>query len=204
MVAIGSFMLLGGGCFAACGFILPGAQLPPEQAEQLQKIEAQFHGNFTAIFVAVGIIFAANGIYHIVMGFIVRRGARGAIYAAIVSSFLALGWFAINTLGAAATGSADMASGLCFMIAVGSIFVWLLVWLFAALRGTTSPAAVAQYQAQYWQSLQNQQSFGPPVPPPNVLTPPPPPSPDPKGWAYENQVPPPPSPPPPPPPAPPA
>jgi uncharacterized membrane protein len=209
MIGIGFLMLVGGGCFVACGFLLPTAQLPPEQAQNLHKIESEFHGSFTAIFATMGVIFAAIGIYHIVAGFFVRKGWRGAIFTAIVSSFLAIGWCLVNTLGEVTTGAANAAAAVCFMIVIGVLFAWLLVWLFQALRGVGSAAEVAQYHAQYWQSLHNQQAYaqagGMPVPPPppsGVLAPPPPPqppSPEPTGWAYGSQTPPPPPPPPPPP-----
>jgi hypothetical protein len=199
MFAVGLLLMLGGGCFAACGFLLPGVQLPPDQAQNFQQLEKQFHGKFTIVFVAIGGVIILFGIYHIVMSFFVRRAKRGAIYATIATSFLAIGWCTLNTLGGLVMGAANALAGVCFLVVIGAIFVWQLLWLFQALRGSSSAAAAAQYQAQYWQMLQQQQAYGQPTglsappPPTTTLGPPPPPqppSPDPAGWAYGPQTPP--------------
>jgi hypothetical protein len=200
-MAIGVLLILAGGCFAACGFLLPYAQLSAEQEQNLKQLEAQFHGSLTTIFIAIGCVVAVAGIYHIVIGFFVRRGNRSAIYSTIVTSFLLMGWCVLNTLGGLVMGAPNAAAGVCFLVVIGALFVWLIRWLFQALRSSTSTAAMAQYQAQYWQSLQQQQAFAQPpapgVPPPPAVPfapppPPQPPSPEPTGWAYGAQTPPPP------------
>jgi len=201
MVGIGVLMLLGGAVFIAGGFLITIDQFPAEQAKKLHEIESQFPGMIKVVYVTVGCLVVLTGIYHLVMGYFVRRGNRGAIYTVIVSSFLALFFCAIYMAAGVFMGGSDAAGGVCFLVVIGSVFVWLLLWLFNALRSPMSPAAVAQYQAQYWQMLQQQQAYGQPqgmgVPPPptGVLAPPPPPqppSPEPSGWAYGSQSPPPP------------
>jgi uncharacterized membrane protein (DUF2068 family) len=203
MMAIGLLMLLGGGCFLACGFVLNAAQLTPDQMAKVHQLELQFHASTKEIFATMGIVVAVAGIYHVGVGFFVRRAMRWAIYTAIVTTIGALGLFGLDIMGGVAFGGADAIAGICVLVVIGSIFIWLFLWLFSALRGlSASGAAAAQYQAQYWQMLQQQQAYaqqpGMPVPPPpGAFGPPPPPqppSPEPTGWAYGQQTPPPPPP----------
>jgi hypothetical protein len=196
MIAIGFLMLLCGGCVAACGVVLPNADLPPDQKANLPKVEAEFHGSLTVVCAAMGIIIGSVGLYHIITGFFVRKGQRGALYTAIVSSFLTLGWCGINTLGAVLGGATDALAGVLLMTLIGGAFVVLLGLLFQALREPASAIAAAQYQAQYWQSLQQQRAFSQPgmvLPPPMnpaaiPAGPPEPPFPEPMGWAYGAQT----------------
>ena len=200
MAAIGVLLLLGGGLFIACGFIMPYAQLTPEQSAKYHELEKELPGSVTAVFITVGSAIALSGIYHLVLGYFVRRGKRGAIYTAIVTSMIAIGFCLLYTLGGIMMGGSDAIAGMCFLVLIGALFVWLIVWLFQALRGASPVAAAAQVQAQYWQMLQQQQGYaqmpgaGPPPPPMGFLAPPPPPeppSPEPTGWAYGPQTPPP-------------
>ena len=203
MLAIGIFQILTGVLFIAAGYFMPVNQLQPEQVQKLHQLETQLHASMTMVLVIAGCVVATMGLYHVVMSFLVARRLRGAIYTVIVTSFLVLGWCAISALGQILTGDvADAVAGSCFLFIISGLFVWQIVWLFQALRSSTSTAAMAQYQAQYWQSLQQQQTFaqppapGVPPPPANVpFAPPPPPqppSPEPTGWAYGAQTPPPP------------
>jgi len=201
MLAIGVFQILTGALFVAAGYLMPVDQLQPEQAQRLHQLEAQLHASMTTVLVIAGGVVAVMGIYHIAMSFFVARRSRGAIYTTLVNSFLVIGWCAISALGQLLSGDvADAVAGSCFLFMIAGLFVWLIVWLFQALRSSTSTAAMAQYQAQYWQSLQQQQAFAQPpapgVPPPGGVPfepppPPQPPSPEPTGWAYGPQTPPP-------------
>jgi hypothetical protein len=201
MFAIGILMILGGALLAACGFLVPPSevikQLPPDQSEMRHQIEAQLPGQFTATMVVAGSLAAAAGVYHILLSVFVRRGGRRAIYSGITTSVLAIGLGALNALSGLSLGAAPAIFGSCFFCVIAGLFVWLIVWLFQALRNSTSTAAMAQYQAQYWQSLQQQQAFARPpapgVPPPATIPfapppPPQPPSPEPTGWAYGAQT----------------
>jgi hypothetical protein len=203
MAGIGILLLLGAGLFIACGFIMPYAQLTPEQMAKYHELEKELPGSVTAVFLTVGTAIALAGIYHLILGYFVRRGRRGAIYTAIVTSMIAIGFCLLYTMGIIMMGGADAIGGLCFLVVIGALFVWLIMWLFQALRGAGSIAVAAQMQAQYWQMRQQQQGYAqvpgavpppPPVlipPPPGVLAPPPePPSPEPTGWAYAAQTPP--------------
>jgi hypothetical protein len=203
MVAIGILMFLGGGLVAALGFLMPESQLPPDQVEKLHQLETQLHASLATVCITAGCVFAVAGVYHMVMGLLVRKGRRGPIYTAVVTSFLVIGWCVVNSISSVNFAGASAAPGVCLLVIIGAVFVWLLLWLFQALRGSSSSAAAAQYQAQYWQMLQQQQAYGQqqgmaiPPPPTGVLAPPPPPqppSPEPSGWAYGSQSPPPPPP----------
>jgi MFS family permease len=196
MAGIGVLLLLGAGLFIACAFIMPYAQLTPEQAAKFRELEKQLPVSMTAFFVAVGSAIGLAGIYHLILGFFVRRGKRGAIYTGIVTSVIAIGFCALYMLAGILMGGADAIGGMCFLVVIGTLFVWLITWLIQALRGGGAIGAAAQAQAQYWQMMQQQQGYVQVPPPPmGILTAPPPPpeppSPEPTGWAYGAQTPPP-------------
>jgi hypothetical protein len=211
MIAIGILILLGGGLLVAGAFFITASQLPPDEAAKVQQLEKQFPGLLRAAYLMMGGVAILAAIYHMAVGFLVRRGKRGAIYTAIATSFLALLFCAGYTLMGIVVAGSDAAGGVCFLVFVVALFIWLLFWLFDALRDGPSPAAIAQYQAQYWKMQQQHQAYvsqpraGPPPPagadaPPPPLSvfappaPPQPPSPEPTGWTYAAQTPPPPPP----------
>jgi hypothetical protein len=205
MLGIGILMLVFGALFVTFAFLMPTAQLQPDQAQKLHQLEAQLHMSLSTVFITAGSVLAGAGLYHVVMSFFVRRGGRPAIYTTIVSSFLVIGWCVLSALNGLMSGAGDAGAGVCFLAVIGAIFIWLVLWLFQALRGTGSSAAAARYQAQYWQMLQQHTAYAqqpgmgvppPPMSPPAPPPPPQPPAPEPPGWAYGSQTPPP-SPPPP-------
>ena len=181
MVALGIFILLGGGCLLL-GSTVPENQFPADTQASIHQLESQSHVSIHAVIVAMGIILAVIGLYQIIMGLFVRRGGKGTILAALIITTLITTLWAFQLFAAVVSGNApNLAAGAGVMLITVCLMVWQLAWLFQAFlaaRRAPSDPVLAGYPQQFAQ-------------PGQFVYPPLPPQPEPVGWPY----------PPPPPPA---
>lgn len=159
---------------SASGMNVP--ELPPGMSiGQLMRI--------AYVVMAVGLLI--QSILMIVLGVFVRRGSVGAIITSLVICVLVTLFLLINFIGPLmqlghAPGTAIMS---LTMIAVPlCLYGLLIMWLLQAKRSADTVSAMRmQYQAQYWQYMQQQQMYqqgygaaqqplAPPLSPPSTQT----------------------------------
>ncbi len=155
--------LLCGGFMTLFGVIMTPqmiAQAP--NSAQLHEVESQLGGiSLQTMMLVAGIICIIPSILYGVMGFLVRGGRTGSVVVSIVLTALTLVLIFIQVLGGIAKGGdpASLGAALCMMGIPLVLCIVLLVTLVKALRAAPSVDAMQQqFQAQYWQSMQQQQA----------------------------------------------
>ncbi len=193
MLGLGIVILLFGGCFFGFAF-LPFDQLPADQQQNFHQIESQLHMPVKTFFEIAGVLVMVVGLAHFILSFFVRGGGKGSIITAMILTGLVIGWIGLNTVFGILSGAPNAIAGACVMLIVLLVFGWQFAWLLQAVRDKKDPAALAQYQAQYWQYQQQQQMYQQPYPPGYGYPPPPPGGQGGAGgtWAYGSPPPPPP------------
>lgn len=193
MIILGALAMTCGTC--ALGFsYTPTDQLPAEQQEAFRQMEEQVGMSLMTYMRWAGAGLMVPGVAFVLIGVWVRRGTRAAIVTAMVAAGLAVLYFALGSVLMLVRGAGIQA---CFQLVLVAPFGLLIVWLAQAWRYAGAlGASQSQYQAQYWQYLQQQQQYGqqypaggyapPPGQPPiapggSPLPPPPPPPPPPEG-----------------------
>lgn len=135
------------------------AQMP--NSAQLHEVELQLGISLQEMMIIAGIVCLVPGILYGIMGFLVRGGRTGAVVVSIVLTALTLVLILIQVPGAIAKGGdpASLGAALCMMGVPLVLCIVLLTTLIKALRAAPNVDAMQQqFQAQYWQSMQQQQA----------------------------------------------
>ena len=168
-IVLASIGLLCGGCALA-------GSLVPRSPEQMQQIQSMFPGmpqQSQAEGVVGGALIFAFSITLLVLGLAMRRGTKGPIVASMVLTILGVGWILLNLFAVLGLGMMSGAAGgaiigvvACAAVIVAGPLAWLIVWQVQALRATSALRNMQrQYEAQYWQYMQQRQAYGQGAPP---------------------------------------
>ena len=175
-------VLMACGACAGAFYFLPLDQLPPEQRAEFTRMEEQMRAqtglSFRTAMAAAGAVMFVPALLLLVLGILVRNGSGGIAIALIVltSLLLLLGLLNLATSLPGVARNPSAAIGLCVVVIPVALLGLLLYFLIGAVRNAPQLRAVReQYQSQYWQHQQNQQTYGqpwqgaPPPPPPPPL-----------------------------------
>lgn len=219
-------MFVLGGLGLMCGAFITfrGIIATPEMiaqgmnSDQLHVIDSTWGRNaLRGITIAMGVFCLLPSILYAIMGYWVRSGKMASVVLSIVLTGFTSLLVLLGLLSVVVAGGGDPAALLgafCMMGIPLVLCIMLLVWLIQAMRAAPAVAAQQQqFQAQYWQSMQQQQAaqlgygygmppgygYGapslaqPPAPPgqapvnyPAPLMPPPPPPAPPGATGYPN------------------
>ena len=163
------FILCGFGLLCGAFITLIGAIMTPQMiAEapnnaQIHEFEAKLGGiPLRGMMIAMGVLCLLPSILYGILGFFVRSGKMVPLVISTVLAGISLVLIFIQLLGGIAQGAADPATlgaAICMMGIPLVLCIMLLVWLIQAMRAApTVAAAQQQFQAQYWQSMQQQQA----------------------------------------------
>jgi hypothetical protein len=162
MIVLGSLKLACG--IGAFGLAWKWHQLPPEMAQAMQTLEAQAAAlDMTGqeVLRMQGGLVSFIGALLVILGIFVRRGSRGVAIASIVIAgllLLLLAYEIVASLGTRLSG--QMLAGLCVPAMIGSMYALLLGWLIQAVRAAPRlRRANEQWQAMWWQYMQQQQRY---------------------------------------------
>lgn len=164
-------MFVLGGLGLMCGAFITfgGLVLTPEMiaqspnSAQFHEFETQFSGiSIRAAVIAMGILFLLPSILYGIMGFFVRSGKMASVVLSLVLTGITilLALFGLLSVVVSAAGNpASLPGGLCMTGIPLVLCITLLVSLIQALRAAPAIGAMQQqFQAQYWQSMQQQQA----------------------------------------------
>lgn len=164
-------MFVLGGLGLMCGAFITfgGLVLTPEMiaqspnSAQFHEFETQFSGiSIRAAVIAMGILFLLPSILYAIMGFFVRSGKMASVVLSLVLTGITvlLSLFGLLSVVIGATQNpASLPGGLCMTGIPLVLCITLLVSLIQALRAAPAIGAMQQqFQAQYWQSMQQQQA----------------------------------------------
>ena len=163
------FVLCGLGLLCGAFITFAGVIMTPEMIAQspnsadFQEFERQFSGiSIRAVMIAMGVFCRLPSILYGIMGFFVRSGKMAPVVLSMVLTgiMVLLGLFGLlSVLVSGARNPAALPGGICMVGIPLVLSIVLLVTLIQALRAApTVAAAQQQFQAQYWQSMQQQQA----------------------------------------------
>lgn len=163
-------MFIFGGLALLCGLgmTLLGAVLTPQMMSQfpnageLHAMESQLGMPMRLLLIVWGLFVLVPAILYIVLGFFVRRGGLVSCVLGLVlaggTSLVAL--LQIIGLVSQRGDPVALAFGACMVLFSLVLCVLLLMWLIQAVRAAPAAAAMRnQFNAQYWQSYQQQQQY---------------------------------------------
>jgi hypothetical protein len=179
-------VLMACGACAGAFYFLPLDQLPPEQRAEFARMDDQIRAEtggmgLRAAMGLGGAVLLVPALLLLVLGIAVRNGSGGVAIALIVltSLLLLLGLLNLVTSLPGVARDPRAAVGLCVVVIPIALLGLLMYYLIGAVRSAPQLRAVrAQYQSQYWQHQQTQQTYGQPW---QGAPPPPPPPPPPAG-----------------------